>query len=444
MGEASSKKRKRDGELSGKPKKKVVLDAPSATATVSSVVRPKYCPPVIVTTPGIDFPNKLSFHSYQPRDGSGSKTKPNKQVGDKELLLHATAHRSLDYTAREEEPRGSKPLMNHFVGIYDAKTGKLEVIEAKKMVVRGQVRAKQAPGSSRHENEARQSMMERKTALGQTFGTKKAKKALRDNVLNAITPQKQAGDNSPTKIDNASRAMLDSVGAMASKMATREELQATVNDAKPIPRPNLEAEDIQDVYDPATIIGADILNLVPIREWQEKTRHKEGIQIPSRFVAARVNAIATDDDAVTRLRVLRYFSFVLLFYLGTKPGRERGTRQLPAREKLRELLAPAPEAVIENIRRKFSEDGVMRKRQVDLLMTHCCAFACIVDNFEVDTQNLRDDLRLDQRVMNQYFHEIGGRVKLVSNKAEGRTTNVARLALPLDFPKQRHIAPRRK
>ncbi|PNY29341.1 DNA-directed RNA polymerase I subunit rpa49 [Tolypocladium capitatum] len=443
MGEGS-KKRKRDGESSGKPKRKVVIDTPSATATVTSVVRPQYCPPVIATAPGIEFPNNLSFHSYQPRDESRSKTKPSKQAGHKELLLHATAHRSLDYTAREEEPRGSKPLMNHFVGIYDVKTGKLEVIEAKKMVVRGRVRAKQAPGSSRHEGSARQSMMERKTDLGQTFGTKKAKKAIRDNALNAITPLKNAGDNSPTKMDNASRAMLDSVGAITSKMATREELQAAVDDAKPVPKANLEAEDIQDVYDPEAIIGADILNLVPIREWQEKVRHKEGIQIASRFVAARVNAIAANDDTVTRLRVLRYFSFVLLFYLGTKPGRQRGTRQLPTREKLRELLAPAPEAVIENIRRKFSDAGTMRKFHIDLLMTHCCAFACIVDNFELDTQNLRDDLRLDQKVLNQYFHEIGGRVKLVSNKAEGRTTNVARLALPLDFPKQRQIAPRRK
>lgn len=42
-----SKKRKRDGEASGKPKKKVVLDAPPSTATVSSVLRPKLGPPVI-------------------------------------------------------------------------------------------------------------------------------------------------------------------------------------------------------------------------------------------------------------------------------------------------------------------------------------------------------------------------------------------------------------
>ncbi|KAK4078390.1 hypothetical protein Purlil1_12016 [Purpureocillium lilacinum] len=444
MGDGSSKKRKRDGDAAGKPKKKVVLDAPPATAKVSSVLRPKSCPPVIATTPGLEVPRNVVFHSYQSKDEARSKSKQPRHTIDKEILLHSTAHRSLDYTAREEEPRGSKPLMKHYVGVYDPKTGKLEVVEAKKMVVRGQVRAKQLPTASAKDIGARQTNMERKTDLGQTFGTKKAKKAIRENVLNAIAPEKKPGDGSPTKIDNAARAMLDSVGALTSQMATREQLQAVVDEAKPVPKANLEATEIQDVYDPDVIIGSDILNLVPIREWQEKARHKEGIQIPSRFIAARVNAIATNDDALTRLRVLRYMGFVLLFYLGTKPGKQKGTRQLPSREKLRELLSPAPEAVVENIRRKFSDAGTMRKFHIDLLMTHCCVFACIVDNFEVDTENLRDDLRIDQGSINKFFHEIGGRVKPVGSKAEGRQANIARLALPLDFPKQRHIAPRRK
>lgn len=296
-------------------------------------------------------------------------------------------------------------------------------------------------------------MMDRRTELGQMFGTKKAKKAIEETVLNAIAPQKKPGDDEPAApIDAASRAMLSSVGDVTATMASREELQAAVDDAKPAPRPNLEATEIEDVYDPRAMIGSDVLNLVPVREWQEKVQHREGIQVMSRFVANRVNRVAgnasdvTDgeDGSLTRLRVLRYFYFVLLMYLNTKPGRERGTRQLPPRDKLHTLLEPAPEAVVENIRRKFSDAGVMRKFHIDLLMTHCCVFACIVDNYEVDTQNLRDDLRIDQKTINAYFHEIGGRVKPVSNKAEGKTVHMGRLSLPLDFPKQRHLAPKRR
>lgn len=47
MKSEGTKKRKRDGESSGKPKKKVVLDVPASAASVSSVLRSETCPPVV-------------------------------------------------------------------------------------------------------------------------------------------------------------------------------------------------------------------------------------------------------------------------------------------------------------------------------------------------------------------------------------------------------------
>ena len=46
--------------------------------------------------------------------------------------------------------------MNHFFGIYDPETGKLQVVEAKKMVIRGTVRAKQASAADMGERTAKQ------------------------------------------------------------------------------------------------------------------------------------------------------------------------------------------------------------------------------------------------------------------------------------------------
>lgn len=65
-------------------------------------------------------------------------------IATTEVLLHSSEHPKLDYTAREEEEGGSDALLKHYVGVYDPKTGKLEVMEARKMVVRGSVRAHQA------------------------------------------------------------------------------------------------------------------------------------------------------------------------------------------------------------------------------------------------------------------------------------------------------------
>ena len=433
-------KRKREGEASSNPTKKVVIDAPSSSIKITSIIKPAN-PPVIATTPGIELPSNTSFEPYSL---TSSET-PSKRSRKDELILKSSSHPRLDYTAREEGQSSTEPHLKHYLGLYDPKTGELELIEAKKMVVRATVRDSDATEEDQAMSDIKPTMMDLKTNLGQTFGTKKAKKVIQDTVMNAISSPKKPGDSSiPAKINNAAKAMLQSVGDITSTMASREELQAVVDEAKPVPKVNLEAEEIEDAYDPKEIIGGDILNLIPVREWQEKAKHNEGIQVSSRFVAARVSSIALNHEATTRLRVLRYLYFLILFYLHSKPGRERGSRQIPPRDKLRTVLAPAPEAVIENIRRKFSEQGQMRKFHVHLLMTHCCVFASIVDNFEVDTQNLKDDLKLDQKMLNSYFHEIGGRVKPVTNKQENRTVHLARLALPLDFPKQRHLAPKRR
>lgn len=71
------------------------------------------------------------------------------------MMLHSRSHRSLNYTAKEEGRTGNAPAVNHFVAIVDPKTGEVELIEGKKMVVRGVVRAKLAPASSAGEAEAR-------------------------------------------------------------------------------------------------------------------------------------------------------------------------------------------------------------------------------------------------------------------------------------------------
>lgn len=86
------------------------------------------------------------------------------------------------------------------------------------------------------------------------------------------------------------------------------------------------------------------------------------------------------------------------------------------------------------------------------MMTNICALALHVDNFEVDTHDLREDLRLEAPRMNQYFHELGCRVNaptqkemesLKITKAEAAQHRIAKLRFPLDFPKER-VPVRRK
>lgn len=265
-----------------------------------------------------------------------------------------------------------------------------------------------------------------KKDLGEAFGTKKAKKALKDMVENTI---EKTG-----KISRTDAALLSAVKKNTEEMLTREELQTLVDQLRPIPQGRFDAEVIQEVYKPEEIIGAEVLNAIPIMDWQESLKKGDAVQVASRFVAHRINGIFANQDSVMKLRLLRYLLWVLVFWKGTSKGRGKSNiRIIAKRDKMRQDMAPAPDVVIESIRRKFSEGSEMRKFHIDLLKTHCCVFSCLIDNFESDTLDLREDLGLEQQELNRYFSEIGAGVKV--SKRDGASRYMAKLALPLQFPK---------
>lgn len=65
--------------------------------------------------------------------------------------MHSSSHPKLDYTAREEGPGGRESHLKHYIGVFDPQNGKLSVVEAKKMAVRGVVRSLQPSEESLEE-----------------------------------------------------------------------------------------------------------------------------------------------------------------------------------------------------------------------------------------------------------------------------------------------------
>lgn len=51
----------------------------------------------------------------------------------------------MDFTAKEDKALSADPSLQHYVGIYDPATGELQVVNAKKMEIRGNVRSRDAP-----------------------------------------------------------------------------------------------------------------------------------------------------------------------------------------------------------------------------------------------------------------------------------------------------------
>jgi DNA-directed RNA polymerase I subunit RPA49 len=213
---------------------------------------------------------------------------------------------------------------------------------------------------------------------------------------------------------------------------------------------------------------------MPIEEWEEPLAADENVQTSSRFVCNRIRAAARSGDEI-QLQILRFMIMLLEFSRSLKHSKSGpdsaappGSKRLPSRDDLRAALSSTTgphglagsdpssvsDSVIDAIRRKFAPLGqYVTKTDLTLLHTTICALAFHVppdgpvspNELTTDTANLRDDLRLDNPVILQYFRELGCRVDKpretefakwgIKTKAEGAAQRIARLRLPLEFPK---------
>jgi DNA-directed RNA polymerase I subunit RPA49 len=99
---------------------------------------------LIASLRGLTLPKSVSLQPYTQKRKNIPSGSDQTSISTTELLLHSSAHQKLDYTAREDAADGPDTFLKHYVGVYDPETGKLEVMEARKMVVRGTVRAHKA------------------------------------------------------------------------------------------------------------------------------------------------------------------------------------------------------------------------------------------------------------------------------------------------------------
>ncbi|KAI0408662.1 RNA polymerase I associated factor, A49-like protein [Xylaria palmicola] len=437
MAGGKEKKRKREQDGAAQPKKKVAIQTPSgpaqpSTVKVASVQLGSSCPPILATHPGLCLPSSVRFQAYAKPEPSKPKQKRSKHAApsSSSLVLHSSSYTKLDYTAKEEGPGGREAHLKHYIGVFDPATGKLSVVEAKKMAVRGVVRSQQPREEDLPNRAMSKNMMELRSDLGQAFGTKKSKKALAAITENAIVDN----DRKAGSLAASSQAMMTAIAEVTHTMASKEDLQAAADAAKPVPPGNLEAQEIQDVYTPQGLIGGELLNAIPIKDWQDAVKKGANKMLTSAFIASRLNPVGEGPDSTTRLKALRYLEFLIKF---SKLIKGRAPR-IPAPDKLRQLLHPAPEPVVQNIRRKFSSNQVIDKFHRDLLYTYCCALAAILSNFEFETSKIRFDLGLDDKQFAQYFREIGGKVKKATGAEKGTQVQMAVLSLPLEFPKVRY------
>ncbi|RKF71320.1 DNA-directed RNA polymerase I subunit rpa49 [Golovinomyces cichoracearum] len=426
-----TKKRKRSSHQKSQARKRVAIELDPQIKIVSH--EEEQWVPVIASVPGINVDDQVLFKSYLKDRSNESERKPS--ILAHELLLLSSDHPKINYRAKEEEEGGPNALRKHYVGIYDPATGNLDLMEARNTVLRGIVRTHQ------HEEEdvtTFNNIREQRNILGQTFGTKKARKAIASITENAILPMSSQRDSIElSKVSPATAVVLSNVAEATKDMKSRDDLAKDADDVKPRPRAIENATNIEDVYTVESLIGTDILMLVPIKEWQDKAKEHKEIFVSSKFVANRIQKNAND---VKKLRILRFMLMLLEIYFKSRQSKEG--RRLPKADDVKDIIGDIPEVVLGAAKRKFVENGIINKYHADLLITHLCAMSLIVDDFQTDTYDLKEDLQLDLSQITRYYSEIGAKsYKLGKTEVEryGKVVasqrRLAKLKLPLVLPK---------
>ncbi|KAF2652336.1 DNA-directed RNA polymeras-like protein I 49 kDa polypeptide [Lophiostoma macrostomum CBS 122681] len=416
-----------------RPSKKVATAQRAGTVQVELLKSGKAPGPILVSHPGLNYPSKISFQPYQHKDTSS-------------VLLQSSAHPRLDYTAQEETDGSADSLLKDYVGVYDPGTGKLQVVEVQRVTLRSTLRSEMEELNEQKAKVAAAALTNtaKRHALAAEFGSKRSKKAIAAMAENAISRGRAADPSAAPKNEAVASAVLQNMSDTTAAMPTKEQLASSVDTSKPRPVPNLAAEHPADVYTTDAIIGKELMSLIPVKDWVDAAQAGTGVNVHSRFVASRMLKFAKAKD-VQKLKVLRFVLLCINFNsaLGT---RGKGPKRIPHQDQLQDKMGDdVPGPVIAELRRKFaSENNDMTRWHVDNLMTHVLAAALIVENYEMDTKELRDDLAIDTKEIKQYFHELGCRVakpnegdrtrlKIASNEAAQHS--IAKLRLPLQFPK---------
>ncbi|KLJ09309.1 DNA-directed RNA polymerase I subunit RPA49 [Blastomyces silverae] len=194
----AEKKRKRASEKPDRPSKKPALAPVAPAVRVQFVQNTNGAVPVIASTPGISsIPSSIPLTAYaKPRQNRQKHhATTNTNLSTSEILLQSSAHPRIDFVGKEGEDE-LDTLWNHYVAVYDPDAGKLELVEARKMTVRGCVRRvarKAVNDGERNGDVVTKSNWAQRTALTEAFGTKQSRKAIQSVAENALLSNTPAG-----------------------------------------------------------------------------------------------------------------------------------------------------------------------------------------------------------------------------------------------------------
>lgn len=285
----------------------------------------------------------------------GSRTNKTAESGKSyEILLHSDAHPKLNHVASEEPSETGRDPVNHYIGIHDPRTGELQLMQATALKLTTALRKEVEEVIKQRELAEKEvrSVQSRREELGMAFGTKKAKRAIAERTINAISSQGVSSSGGPIPTNAVAEAVLDSIKDSLVDMPTRDELQSVVDDAKPRPKANASATELGDVYPIKTLVPRGVLEEIDVTDWERLLKDKEDVKTTSRYVAHRMVSL---EKKTEKLKALRYVLALVDFHANLR-AIKGGGRKLPKKDEM-ETKMEAHGFMASSIKKQFSSAG---------------------------------------------------------------------------------------
>lgn len=361
-----------------------------------------------------------------------------KKASKNEFVLHGENDR-LKYEGVTDPTSTSSN--QYVVGVYNAKKQTVQLYKApviSSKVVSKYSKTLSGPTIKSKSGDARPSDL--RNALGEAFGTKKAKKAIADLERNRIDSD---------KLTDSAIDIVDSVRTAAKDLPSREQLEEKVTQERPTPLANVDATDVEQIY--------PIENIIPNREWQfirvgpilkETDQEKRLEMLPytkSQYLGKKL-ATLTQSAQTTKLQLLYYLSILLGVY---------DNRRVNNKMKLMERLNSPPDTLLDGILERFT---ILRAGQVgkskdrsflidpqneDRLLCYILVIVMHLNNFMVEISPLAKELGLKPSKIVNLFRVIGAYVKGATvaqaeafgiPKSSASTYKIATLKVPFKLP----------
>ena len=178
--------------------------------------------------------------------------------------------------------------------------------------------------------------------LDKAFGRQKFIQKWRANEKNRMPTQSSASGESGRRDATAS--------AVLSSMAVQ--LPAKSSDSNIRPKPNINAESVDEVYKLEDLIGLDVLQAIDVKDWKYSVKAKRSVETPSLFVSSRIEAIVNSSNRL-KLKALKYLLACFQWLQSLTPGPDKTMKQPPL-ARLKKNLIGVEDFVLDSIVKKFA------------------------------------------------------------------------------------------